>query len=162
MLFPGNWARLNGKIGQKVYSMTVSRFFLVLHVRTNSSGVCAWIVCMVWGYFAIKLVFCPNFAWNPTNSLQSIINKVKTRVSNIFPSVASWFSSPGPTNNGGVRRRRDSDSDSEQETTEENVLPHSKRRKSDVVSSNKAFSKTFLQFLTLTDNHTSNKHTKWQ
>uniref|UniRef100_A0A336LXF1 Nuclear pore complex protein Nup153 n=1 Tax=Culicoides sonorensis TaxID=179676 RepID=A0A336LXF1_CULSO len=73
----------------------------------------------------------------------SIIHKVKARVSNIFPSVANWFSSPAPSNNNGsIRRRRESESDDESEELESGqdskVLPQSKRRKSDVLISHQS------------------------
>lgn len=60
-------------------------------------------------------------------------------MSNIFPSVVSWFSSndQSTNNNGSIRRRRESESDNEDATNENNLVenePQIKRRKSDLVS----------------------------
>lgn len=82
-------------------------------------------------------------------------------MSNIFPSVANWFASPGPpTNNGSVRRRRDSESESDEEQNADNTLPQSKRRRSDVVSNfifiscvNRHFFNDFFYLLAQTTAH---------
>lgn len=66
--------------------------------------------------------------------MQSIINKVRSRVSSILPnSLAKWFS-PSHGTNGNLRRRRDSDSeeeeeDDEEEEDEENNIDKSRQHK---------------------------------